>query len=763
MLTIIKGCAKIDPINSVKEFHDKVQTVSFKNSMFEAFMPSKIKSNCSGYESLSREMDIFNDGADKVLQYSSDIIDFLQCERVHHLYVQLSHETTCRDVPIYVTSAIYTLSILAFFSMVMVMLKLAWKSDIDIFLEDSNCKRGEDSSSISEEKKAPVGISNSIADEISQEEDTQKRPNLQISTPSRKIFTPGNEFWKNKELEDYTNSLVASNDSTLLILPSTFPPKNMRAEGFQTHIPGNTKIFPFKGGSDQPLDKRDRIKGTGGSDETWYSKYFRGPPMEQQNDKNREKKKIKRKIEDLKLENFVPNQVKEKPQARIKEKERIKQEVEQFKLGNNFKSGERSNTRLKSEMYRNHSFPPSQTNVMIRHDNFPSSATTENDSFPHSISSYTPFSRRMRPMQEQINQEMEQFKLENDFKSQERSNTPLTPEMYRNHSFPPPVTASTSRHGSYRNDSFPPSIRSSTLFSRRMRPMQEQIQQEVEQFKLENDFKSQERSNTPLTPEMYRNHSFPPPVTASTSRHGSYRNDSFPPSIRSSTLFSRRMRPMQEQIQQEVEQFKLENDFKSEERADTRFKSEMYRNDRFPLSAATEVYRNDSFPPRPTASMSRNDRLPPSAATEMYRNDSFPPPPPASMSRNDSFTPSAATEVYRNDSYPPSPTTSTSRNDGFTPSAATEVYRNNSFPPPLTASTGRNDSFTPSATTNVYRHESFPPSPAASTWRHNSFPPPATTEVYRNDSPPPLKKKPHPISTKGETYARANKTRGGTI
>jgi len=66
--------------------------------MFRAFIPSEIESMCSA--SLSQEMNIFNEGADKVLLHSNETIDFLQCESVHHSYAQLSHEMTCRDVPI---------------------------------------------------------------------------------------------------------------------------------------------------------------------------------------------------------------------------------------------------------------------------------------------------------------------------------------------------------------------------------------------------------------------------------------------------------------------------------------------------------------------------------------------------------------------------------------------------------------------------------------------------------------------------------------
>ena len=163
----------------------------------------------------------------------------------------------------------------------------------------------------------------------------------------------------------------------------------------------------------------------------------------------------------------------------------------------------------------------------------------------------------MRPSQEQINQ---QLKLENDFKSQERADTRFKPEMYRNHSFSPPTTASTSRHESYRNDSLPPSIRGSTPFSRRLRPTQEQKYQEVKQFKHENDVISKERADTRFKSEMYRNHSFPPPPTASTSRNDSfprsattevYRNDSFPRSIRSSTPFRRRTRTMPSHYQKQ--------------------------------------------------------------------------------------------------------------------------------------------------------------------------------------------------------------------
>ena len=198
LLVITKGCTKIDPINFMRDFHDHVQMVSFKNSMLQTFMPFEIASSCPGWRFLSKEIDIFNDGVDTLLPYSSEIINHLQCESVHQSYTQLSHEITCRDAPIYITNAMYVLSILAFSSMVMITLRLVWKSDIDIFLKASNYNDKGDSSSENE------GGNHSIS-EIFQE---GKRPNLQISTPEMKVFTPKHEVWENGLLEDSTNSLV---------------------------------------------------------------------------------------------------------------------------------------------------------------------------------------------------------------------------------------------------------------------------------------------------------------------------------------------------------------------------------------------------------------------------------------------------------------------------------------------------------------------------------------------------------------------------
>merc|ERR1712194_998593 len=97
-------------------------------------------------------------------------------------YAQPSHEMTCRDVPIYITNSIYSLCILAFSSMVMVLRKSAWKSDIDIFLKISNHKSGEDI--LSKIKDGALDEDNSsTADEIFLEEDTRKNSSLRISLP----------------------------------------------------------------------------------------------------------------------------------------------------------------------------------------------------------------------------------------------------------------------------------------------------------------------------------------------------------------------------------------------------------------------------------------------------------------------------------------------------------------------------------------------------------------------------------------------------
>jgi len=115
----------------------------------------------------------------------------------------------------------------------------------------------------------------------------------------------------------------------------------MQKEGFQIYATEDTKITPF-----QICNKKS--------------------------DKNKENKEIKRKLDDFKLGNTIPDHAKDNNHIRITEKERIKREVEHFKFQNDFRSKTRADMRLKpAKIYSNYSFPPPNTVQMYRTSSFP--------------------------------------------------------------------------------------------------------------------------------------------------------------------------------------------------------------------------------------------------------------------------------------------------------------------------------------------------------------------------------------------------------